>query len=117
MDGITPEKANYIITHYSGMLTEQELEALKHLRHSLKLRELPDSGLRTNIYLRQRWLSNNPEILKQLDGGYVQFTLNCAKRILNKNFEKIYFNLCPVCRKLARTPNAKQCKYCGHDWH
>jgi len=26
-------------------------------------------------------------------------------------------NLCPNCGKLARTPLAKQCRHCQHDWH
>ncbi|MGF7041049.1 hypothetical protein [Mucilaginibacter lappiensis] len=117
MAATTAERANYIIIHYLGMLTEHEMEALKHHRHPLKLRELPDGELRTKIYLRNQWLSDEPEILKQLDKGYVQFILNCAERILKDNPDKVYFNLCPVCRKLARTPDAKQCRFCGHDWH
>ena len=24
---------------------------------------------------------------------------------------------CPQCGKLARTPQAKQCRHCGFDWH
>jgi hypothetical protein len=25
-------------------------------------------------------------------------------------------NTCPQCGQLARTPLAKQCRHCGHDW-
>jgi hypothetical protein len=117
MDDITAEKANYIIIHYLNLLTESEMVALKHHRHSLKLQELADCELRTKIYLRNQWLSDDPEILRQLDKGYVQFILNCAERVLTDNPGKVYFNLCPVCEKLARTPKAKQCRFCRHDWH
>lgn len=114
---ITPEKANYIIIHYMSLLTEPEMTALKHHRHSLKLQELPDSELRTKIYLRNQWLSDEPEILKQLEEGYVQFILTTAERILRENPDKVFFNLCPRCDKLARTPQANQCRFCGYDWH
>jgi hypothetical protein len=26
-------------------------------------------------------------------------------------------NRCPKCRRIVRTPLAKQCLWCGHDWH
>ena len=117
MEAVTPEIANYIVIHYFGLFTEQEMMALMHYRHSLKLQDMPDGELRTKIYLRNQWLSNDPEILKQLDRGYVQFTLNCAKRVLRENPDKVFFNLCPKCEKLARSPLAKQCRFCGYDWH
>jgi hypothetical protein len=26
-------------------------------------------------------------------------------------------NRCPSCRRIVRTPKARQCLWCGHDWH
>ena len=40
-----------------------------------------------------------------------------AKLILDKFRDKVFFNNCPKCEQLARTPSAKQCRFCGHDWH
>lgn len=31
--------------------------------------------------------------------------------------DKIDLNNCPKCGKTARTPKAKQCRFCRHDWH
>jgi hypothetical protein len=42
--------------------------------------------------------------------------LKIALRIYEKHKNEI-INLCPKCQKLARTPKAKQCRHCGHDWH
>lgn len=117
MEPVTPEQANYIIKHYLGLLTEPEMIALKHHRHALKLYELPDSELRTKIYLRNQWLTDEPEILAQLDEKYVQFILNCAEHILKEHPNEVFFNGCTKCGKLARTPQAKQCRFCGYDWH
>ncbi len=116
MDAITIEKADYIIKFYSNLLTLQEAKALRHYRSTIKLDNAKDAGL-TRMYLKTGWLSDDPQILNYLNEGYVQFTLNCAERILKNNPDKVYFNLCPVCGKLARTPEAKQCRFCGYDWH
>jgi uncharacterized C2H2 Zn-finger protein len=26
-------------------------------------------------------------------------------------------NRCPRCGEVAKTPKAKQCRFCKHDWH
>ncbi len=45
-----------------------------------------------------------------------QFELTVAGRIIADTPEKVSFNNCPSCNKLARTPNARQCRYCGYSW-
>ncbi|AOW20836.1 hypothetical protein LPB138_09170 [Urechidicola croceus] len=37
-----------------------------------------------------------------------------AKRLLKENSGIV--NKCPNCERLARTPKAKQCRFCGHKW-
>ncbi len=37
--------------------------------------------------------------------------------LIEKYGDKVFWNLCPECNKLARTPKAKQCRFCGHNWH
>ena len=48
--------------------------------------------------------------------GYDNFERKVAKRIVQQNPGKVYFNNCPKCNKLARTPYASQCRHCGHTW-
>jgi rRNA maturation endonuclease Nob1 len=69
------------------------------------------------MYLKIGWLSDDPSILSYLNEGSIQFILNCAERISKENPDMLFFNLCHKCGKLARTPQAKQCKFCGHNWH
>ncbi len=38
-------------------------------------------------------------------------------RILCDHFDAIYFNRCPACQRLARTPVARMCSYCGKTWY
>ena len=42
---------------------------------------------------------------------------NIAQYLMEHHSSEIYINNCPKCGKLARTPRAKQCRHCGHDWH
>lgn len=116
MDAISLEKANYVIAHYSILLTLPEKAALRHHRSNVKLENVNDDKL-TGMYYRAGWLSDNPEVLNHLNNGYMQFIVSCSQRILKDNPGEVYFNLCPICNKLARTPQAKQCRWCGYDWH
>ena len=116
MDSITIEKADYIIAYYMELMNLEERKALRHHISTFKLEGTADGRL-TRMYLKTGWLTDDPLILNYLGEGYVQFTLNCAERILKDNPNEVFFNLCPECKKLARTPQAKQCRWCGHDWH
>ncbi len=115
MNSPNAETANYIITYYSNLLTDNERQALQHCRSTIKLEDDID-GKRTKMYYKTGWLSADPNILGLLENGYEQFAANCAARILNENPNGVYLNNCPVCGRLARTPYAKQCKWCGHNW-
>ncbi|TWR29940.1 hypothetical protein FPZ43_08805 [Mucilaginibacter pallidiroseus] len=118
MDGVTIEKADYIITHYPALLTEQEGMALKHRRYTVKFSETNDTGL-TRMYLKTGRLTTGPLILDYLKDGYVQFALNCAGRIMKECPEKVFFNYCP---NAANWPaprglnNAGFVKWIGIDW-
>lgn len=40
-----------------------------------------------------------------------------AEILIEKYPEELFWNNCPKCDKLARTPSAKQCRFCNHDWN
>jgi hypothetical protein len=108
------ETANYIITYFSNLLTNIEKLALKHYRHSYKTADDPKMR---RMLTDKGWISTEPEILDLLKNGYEEFELNIARRIMTENPEKVFLNHCSVCNLLARTPYARQCRHCGHNWH
>jgi hypothetical protein len=116
MTNVTREQANYIIAYYSKLLTPTEAKALRHYFSTLKLEDAEDDRLE-RMYLKTGWMSTDPEILNYLENCYEPFILKCSERIVKDDPAEVFFNLCPVCQKLARTPYAKQCRYCGNDWH
>lgn len=63
------------------------------------------------------WINSDPEITRLLELGYEVFEQNVFTRIMVEVPQKVFFNNCPKCNKLARTPYAKQCRHCGYSWH
>lgn len=116
MDAVTIEQATYIFAYYTNLLTAAERVTLRHYQSTIKLENTGNEKL-LNMYQRVGWMSDNPEVLNYLKDGYLQFIINCSQRILQDNPGKVFFNLCPNCGILARTPFAKQCRYCNEDWH
>jgi hypothetical protein len=103
-------------------MTATERKALGHLiatEYKATVVESSDEPalwkLRGRKFLRM--LSDDPKVLSLTKDRYERFQLTTAARILRDSADKLSFNRCPRCGKLARTPTAKQCRYCKHDWH
>lgn len=114
---MTQEAAQYIINHYADLLPLKERTAFNHYHHALKLEGDPKKEAKEKMMLRTGWLSNQKDVLDLLANGYEYFVFNSAKKILKVHPDGVFFNRCPKCDHLARTPFAKQCRYCYHDWH
>ncbi|WP_199538097.1 hypothetical protein [Emticicia sp. C21] len=111
------ETIRYIFGYFSHLLTEIEKKALRHSQSLMKLNyEISESSRRANIYYEKGWLSKDPIVLDLLKDGDESFELNVVQRIMKETPEKVYFNNCPACGQLARTPYAHQCR-CGYQWH
>lgn len=112
------ETAKYIINHFSNLLTSEEKMAVKHISSMFKFEH--SSSKNPNLkkkYLENGWLTSDQSVLDLLNDGYDTFELNVANRIMVQSPDKVFFNNCPKCNKLARTPYARQCRHCGHQWH
>lgn len=111
------EKAEYIINHFSKLLSSEEQMAIKHTHSVIKLGGEFDNPTIKNIYHKNGWITKDKSVLQLLMNGFDNFQIQTAKRILEQNPDKVFLNNCPQCGKLARTPRAKQCRFCGHNWH
>ncbi|MGG1922718.1 hypothetical protein AB1278_12975 [Chryseobacterium sp. NRRL B-14798] len=108
------ETIDYIIRYFSKLMTKDEALALNHHMYTLKSSE--NTRMR-NIMIERGWINSDPEVIQLLEHGYEVFEQNVVTRIMKETPEKVFFNNCPKCHKLARTPRAKQCRYCGYNWH
>ncbi len=111
------ETARYIVIHFANLLTEKEGMARRHLNSLEKLGNTKEDDPKWRLYREKNWIFEDPEVLKFAKNGYDEFELRAAKRIMIDAGNKVYFNKCPNCGKLARTPQARQCRHCGANWH
>lgn len=57
-----------------------------------------------------------PEVAALLAHGPQAFRRAVVERLLREHEAEV-LNPCPRCGAMARTPRAKQCSRCFHDWH
>lgn len=116
------EKAAYVIRYFHSFMTMDERIAHKHLIATAKAsRGRTDTAaqteLRNSTHHLRTLLSDNPKVLQLTAGGLEQFVEQTAQRILDEHPREITFNRCQRCGAIARTPKARQCRFCGFDWH
>ena len=105
----------YIWDNYYGLLTHLEKLAAKAVANQAKSSA---SGSRMASIIAERWGEKlDPQVVEALEHGPDEFRRRVRDRILHKESDKVVINRCPVCQRIVRTPKAKQCLWCGHDWH
>lgn len=117
MNEIYPELADYIFEYCSEYFTEIERKANNHHFGTFKFDKYPDNTHPKIDELKNRFLTTEKDSLKLLENGYKEFIKKTATRIYNEHKNELKLNLCPKCGKIARTPKAKQCRFCAYDWH
>ena len=109
-----PELADYIL-NYCGRMNDKEGAAYRHKIASERFAYA--NKIRFHKYQNEeQYLSSDEAVLKLLENGYENFKLSVAKRICNEHKNELELNLCPKCKKIARTPWAEQCRICLHSW-
>jgi hypothetical protein len=118
---LNPEIAYYVVHFHSHLMSDTEVKAQRHLFATMKATMGRSDGAAQREAqkdkIHSRMLSDEPDVLSLTGGGWERFQLTTAARILRDSADKVLLNYCPRCGKLARTPTAKQCRHCGHDWH
>jgi hypothetical protein len=116
------DRAHYIVRYYSAFMTPQERLADRHLLATSKITRgrtdgsAQEEAIGSSKPIREL-LSADPDVIQLAAGGLDAFAVRTADRIYVDHREEIFFNDCPRCGRLAKTPKAKQCRYCHHDWH
>lgn len=114
-----PGLTTYIMIYYRHLMTANERRAELHVMAQERIRECggDTSMLQQVPEMFRGGLTDNAEALRLARGGREQLYEAIATRIVSECRDEIVINLCPACKKLARTPKARQCRFCGFDWH
>jgi hypothetical protein len=104
------ELATYITLNLRDLASEDEFTAYWLARH---IEDAEDNPRNAEVY---------DEILSQHPAGIIAIAARGSTAIQNDVRDKIEcgllpLNRCPECQRIVRTPLAKQCLWCGHDWH
>lgn len=108
-----PELIDYIYEYCSEFKTNDEKIAGRTIIYTAKT----NNEKMFRIMKSRGWYSDEQHILDMLADGNQVFITRVATRIFNDHKDKLDLNLCPQCGKIARTPKARQCRFCGHTWH
>jgi hypothetical protein len=116
------EKAQYVLRYYGQLMTTSERLAHRHLMGTEKATHgrtdaVAQREAENSSHPARDLLSNDPQVLQLASDGIDAFMVRTAQRILDKHSDEIVFNYCPRCGALAKTPKARQCRVCRHDWH
>ena len=109
-----PALAQYVIRYYGHLMTDAETRAYNHLCVQDKISHLSSSGVKSHL---RPLLSTNPDVLELTECRLEEFVQRTAERIMRLHGQKVHLNCCPQCGKIAKTPKAKQCRFCFHNWH
>lgn len=100
----------------SWMLTDIEWEANREFLIQKKMDLSKDNASKGMV---GQWSKAGvPEVYELIKGGEIEFRKKVGDRIRAAELARqCAVNRCPSCRRVVRTALAKQCLWCGADWH
>lgn len=102
--------------HGPGVLTNLEFQAVTQFLLRKKAENTTPEMART---IFENWGAKpNAKLDALMEGGEQAFHRRVLDRLLAaEKSGKRSINRCPRCSRIVRTALAKQCLWCGHDWH
>lgn len=104
----------YISGNFAHMMTDFERRTynLAIMREKAKHGDSPACRL-------PKWLARETEdVIQASEPGLDIVRRRIKERMLREQQAgKLFINRCPKCDRIVRTPLAKQCLWCGYDWH
>ncbi len=102
--------AYYLVRYYGPILTENE----RHLLWACHLTPMIRS--RPELARQPKFRIHNDARETIASRGLEPAIRATADKVLSREGDKVFVNLCPSCARLVRTPKAKLCLWCGHNW-
>ncbi len=102
----------YLSKNFHDLMTDVEKRSL----YLATKREKAEHG---SAHRLPSWLAaETDDIIQASLAGYEVLFQQIRERILRDyRAGRLIINRCPECSRIVRTPFAKQCLWCGHDWH
>jgi hypothetical protein len=105
------ELTRYVWDYFSNRMTDFERQVGLAI---IGRQKAANAGADAAHLLAVRWgRTDDPEINAALADGSEEFRRRVCSRVL----AEVFVNRCPRCNRVVRTPQARQCFWCGFDWH
>lgn len=109
----------YVWSHCQHLMTDVERRANLAEMFAMKA---AGAGKRGSVAMARRLEQErsrvaDPEVEAALADGFEVFRDRVTRRLLEDPAVQALINRCPKCGKVTRTPKARQCPWCKHDWH
>ncbi|MFL9482681.1 hypothetical protein ACI6Q2_07860 [Chitinophagaceae bacterium LWZ2-11] len=111
---MTIQEATYILKNFSKLINDNDYQVLNDL-HRYNTFLLSKKFIKEDEIEHLKIVVDYAEISYLENQNEDEIIIRIAKRMYAENEKDIFFVLCPVCGKLARTINARQCPN-GHRW-
>jgi predicted RNase H-like HicB family nuclease len=111
----TDELRDYIWWHCKHLRTDLERRA-DYVAVVRAKYSGPDREEERQFWLKNEGVTEGPDVDRALSAGWEAFRETVIQRIVSEWGESI-INRCPRCSRIVKTPKARQCLWCGHDWH
>jgi hypothetical protein len=109
------EATNFVWCHFQHLMTEFERRVERARIGRLKAEHSSPNMARI---LNQRWGElGDADIEAALADGGESYRLQVYRRLLQQLGKELNVHRCPRCNRVVRTPKARQCLWCGFDWH
>jgi len=108
----------YIWRHYTHLLAAAEARAGLYTEPLDRDTALKLKGEAFADYLdRTHGSVTTSELNVALQDGRIVLFRRARDRILKEHGQTVFINRCPACGRIVRSPGARQCIWCNHDWH
>lgn len=108
--------AHTVLRYHVHLLTAFERSAISAFDARWRIALASDPEV-MHHQLRASGVFDTPGLGAVMSRGYETFCRDIAARVLREQADLLVLNRCPRCDRIVRTPKARQCLWCFHDWH
>ena len=110
------ELTRYVLSYNGGLMTTLENWIVRAIHAEQKADSVQSEHIASLLRSRLGRLSDD-KVAHALEAGPIACRRSIRDRLLRDHGDLIEINRCPSCFRVVRTPRARQCFWCGHDWH
>ena len=110
------ELTRYVWDNYQQLMTEFEWRVGRAIVGRAKATAVKSPEM-AGAFHREWGEVGVPEVETALADGPEVFRQRVRDRLLSERRSEVFVNRCPKCARVVRTPQARQCFWCGFDWH